>query len=358
MDVEKGQAVNACNRDNRCGAGRVVPAVLRWERERNRHEGFGENLLSGRLMRVYPTARWMSTQRMPIEMVGFCRPPRRTAIFAGMPELPEVETYVRDLRPHVVGRRITAASLTHPDILTGVTKARLLRTLTGAVITDVTRRAKHAVLHLDCGQRLVVQPGMTGSLLHLRRSMPANEAKYIVLHARLDRGGALVYHDVRRIGTLRLLDDAGWTRFDAAIGPEPLGRAWTDARFTADLAGSRVAIKKFLMDQRKVAGIGNIYANEGLFLAGVDPSRPARSLRAEEAARLRHHTRRILARAIAVSGTTIRDYRTGAGEPGGFQLELFVYGREGEPCKVCGATLTGTHVLDARITVFCHRCQR
>jgi formamidopyrimidine-DNA glycosylase len=275
-----------------------------------------------------------------------------------MPELPEVETYVRDLRPHVVGRRITGATLTHSDVLAGVSKRGLLKTLTGAIITDVTRRAKHAVVHLDRGRRLVVQPGMTGALLHLRRPMPANEAKYIVLHATLDRGGALAYHDVRRIGTLRLLDDPGWARFDAAIGPEPLGGAWTDARFATNLAGSRVAIKKFLMDQRKVAGIGNIYANEALFLAGVDPSRPARSLRLEEAVRLRHHARRILARAIAVSGTTIRDYRTGSGEPGNFQLELFVYGREGEPCKVCGATLTGTHVLDARITVFCHRCQR
>jgi formamidopyrimidine-DNA glycosylase len=107
-----------------------------------------------------------------------------------------------------------------------------------------------------------------------------------------------------------------------------------------------------------VVGIGNIYANEALFAASIDPSKPADRLTPEQAADLRAHVRRILARAIAASGTTFRDYRTGSGEPGNFQFELFVYGREGQPCRVCGTTLTGTHTLDARATVFCHRCQR
>ncbi len=274
-----------------------------------------------------------------------------------LPELPEVETYVTDLRPHVAGRRIVAATLSHADILAGVSKRRFLDALTGARIAGVTRRAKHAVVHLEGGLRLVVQPGMTGSLYHMPRALPADEAKYVVLDARLDRGGRIVYHDVRRIGTLRLLDDRGWARFDAALGPEPLGDAWTEEAFVASLAGSRVAIKKFLMDQRRVVGIGNIYASEALFAAGIDPSKPARLLTARQAAELRRHARRILARAIAASGTTFRDYRTGTGEPGNFQLELWVYGREGKPCRRCGTTLTGTHAIDARATVFCHRCQ-
>jgi len=274
-----------------------------------------------------------------------------------VPELPEVETYVRDLRPRVLGRRILSARLTHSDVLSGVSRARLLRELTGSRVTDVIRRAKHAVVVLEQATRLVVQPGMTGSLMAIRKPLPPDEARYIVLHAQLERGTALVYHDVRRIGTLRLLDEPAWERFSAAIGPEPLGEEWTLEQFVATLAGSRQAIKKLLMDQRKVAGVGNIYANEALFLAGIDPSKPANRLTESQAGRLRDEIRRILAEAIAASGTSFRDYRTGTGEPGSFQLELFVYGREGEPCKTCGTTLTGTHSLDARITVFCHRCQ-
>jgi len=211
---------------------------------------------------------------------------------------------------------------------------------------------------LDGSTRLVVQPGMTGSLMALRKPLPPDEAKYVVLRAELERGMTLVYHDVRRIGTLRLLEGPAWQRFSASIGPEPLGEEWTMDQFVATLGRSRQAVKKFLMDQRKVAGIGNIYANEALFLAGIDPSKPANRLTGSQAARLREEVRRILAAAIAASGTTFRDYRTGTGEPGGFQLELFVYGREGAPCKLCGTALTGTHTLDARITVFCHRCQR
>jgi formamidopyrimidine-DNA glycosylase len=111
------------------------------------------------------------------------------------------------------------------------------------------------------------------------------------------------------------------------------------------------------MDQRQLAGVGNIYANEALFAAGIDPSKPARRLTPDDHRRLHAEIRRILTSAIASSGTTVRDYRTGTGQPGNFQHELLVYGREGEPCRRCGTRLTGTHEIDARISVFCHRCQ-
>jgi formamidopyrimidine-DNA glycosylase len=123
------------------------------------------------------------------------------------------------------------------------------------------------------------------------------------------------------------------------------------------LSRTRQAIKKALMDQRLLAGVGNIYANEALFAAGIDPSRPANRIDREPAARLLEEVRRILSAAIDAEGTTVRDYRRGTGEPGSFQLELQVYGREGEPCRRCGTRLTGTHLIDARATVFCHRCQ-
>jgi formamidopyrimidine-DNA glycosylase len=274
-----------------------------------------------------------------------------------MPELPEVETIVRDLRPSLVGRQVRRVSLSHDDVLRGVTRRRLVRRLTGATIRSVSRRAKHAVLELDTA-RLIVQPGMTGSLMVHRRALKPDEAKYAVLRAELSGGRELVYRDVRRLGTLLLLDEKQWARYTAAIGPEPLDDDFTVERFADSLRGSRQAIKKVIMDQRHLAGVGNIYANEALFAAGIDPSKPARLLTSEDQRRLHAEIRRILAAAIASSGTTFRDYRTGTGEAGNFQLELLVYGRQGEPCRGCGGRLTGTHTIDGRITVFCHRCQR
>jgi len=202
-----------------------------------------------------------------------------------------------------------------------------------------------------------VQPGMTGSLVVHERPLTPEESRYAVLSARLDDGRRLVYRDVRRLGTLLLLDQRGWQAYDRSIGPEPLDRAFTAERLGEILGGSRQAVKKVLMDQRRLAGIGNIYANEALFAARIDPSRAANRVRPEEASRLRAELVRILRAAIKSNGTTFRDYRTGTGESGNFQLELFVYGREGERCKVCGTRLVGTHLIDARISVLCHRCQ-
>jgi formamidopyrimidine-DNA glycosylase len=273
-----------------------------------------------------------------------------------MPELPEVETIVRDIRPALVGRRIGRVSLSHDDILRGVSRRRLLRDLSGATVRSVFRRAKHAVL--DLGElRLVVQPGMTGSLMVHDRPLTPDDARYAVLRAPLDDGRELVYRDVRRLGTLLLLGPGAWQRYSEAIGPEPLAPEFTPERLGLTLRGSRQAVKKVLMDQRHLAGVGNIYANEALFAAGIDPSKPAGRLTADDHRRLHGELRRILESAIASNGSTVRDYRTGTGEAGSFQLELLVYGRQGEPCRRCGTRLTGTHEIDARISVFCHRCQ-
>lgn len=274
-----------------------------------------------------------------------------------MPELPEVETIVRDLRPELVGRRILRARLSHTDVLRGVTRAGLVRGLRGATVRRLERRAKHAVLVLD-RLRLVVQPGMSGGLLVHEAPLTAEQRRYAVLTAELDDGRVLVYRDVRRLGTLLLLDEAGWAEYDAALGPEPLARGFTPAGLSRILAHSRQAVKKVLMDQRHIAGIGNIYANEALFDVGIDPSRASDAVTREEAARLHASLRRILRSSIRRRGTTVRDYRTGSGDRGRNQSRLLVYGRAGEPCVRCGTRLTGTHAIDARITVFCHRCQR
>ena len=273
-----------------------------------------------------------------------------------MPELPEVETMVRDIRPALLGRTFGRVSLSHEDILRGVTRRRLIRRLSGATVRDVFRRAKHAVLDLG-DTRLVVQPGMTGSLIVYGRALTPSERRYAVLRAPLDDGHELVYRDVRRIGKLQLLDAAAWVRYSAAIGPEPLAPEFTPNELGSALARSRQAVKKVLMNQRHLAGVGNIYANEALFAAGIDPSKPARRLTPDDHRRLHAEMQRILTSAIASSGSTVRDYRTGTGQAGSFQHELLVYGREGEPCRRCGTRLTGTHEIDARISVFCHRCQ-
>jgi formamidopyrimidine-DNA glycosylase len=273
-----------------------------------------------------------------------------------MPELPEVETIVRDIRPALLGRRLDRVALSHDDVLRGVTRRRLVRGLTGATVGDVFRRAKHAVLDLGA-RRLVVQPGMTGSLMVHERPLAPDEREYAVLRATLDDGRQLVYRDVRRLGTLLLLDARAWARYDAAIGPEPLEPDFTPERLGAALGRSRQAVKKVIMDQKHLAGVGNIYANEALFAAGIDPSKAAVKLTPDDHRRLHAEIRRILLAAIAADGTTVRDYRTGTGEEGSFQPELLVYGREGEPCRRCGTRLAGTHAIDARTTVFCHRCQ-
>ncbi len=275
-----------------------------------------------------------------------------------MPERPEVETIVRDIRPALIGRRFASATLTHDDVLRGTTRRAIVRGLAGAQVEDVTRRAKHAVIRLDRGTRLVVQPGMTGSLIVYHKPLTRAETSYGVLRLPLEGGGELVYRDVRRLGTLLLLSERGWKEYNEALGPEPLSPEFTPARLALAFRGTRQYVKKALMDQRLVVGVGNIYANEALFAAGIDPSRAANTLADSEVAQLHAEVQRILNAAIASSGTTFRDYRTGTGEAGNFQLELMVYAREGEPCRKCGTRLAGTHSIDARTTVFCWRCQR
>ena len=273
-----------------------------------------------------------------------------------MPELPEVETIVRDIRPQVLGRKFLSATLSHDDVLRGVSRRRLLKELPGKRVTGMFRRAKHAVMELG-EQRLVIQPGMTGALLVYPERPVGPDARYDVLTIRMDDRRYLVYEDVRRLGTILLLNPRQWQKYDAGIGPEPLDPAYQAPAFAAGLKRSRQAIKKVLMDQKYIAGVGNIYANEALFAARIDPSKPAAKVSDESYELLFRELRRILETAVAAQGTTIRDYRTGTGEPGNFQLELLVYGREHQPCRRCGARLVGTHDIDARITVFCYRCQ-
>jgi formamidopyrimidine-DNA glycosylase len=275
-----------------------------------------------------------------------------------VPELPEVETIVRELAPRLEGYRIARVRLAKTDVLRRVSKPRLLRTLKGNTFEEVTRRAKHAVFRLSSGHRLIVQPRMTGSLVVYDRRLTRDEAKYAVLTCTIEDGRRLVYRDVRRLGTVWLLDEKAWAAYTSRLGPEPLEETFTPFVFAERLRRTSAAIKKTIMDQRRVAGVGNIYANEALFEAGIDPSKPTDRLSLDEFARLHAAVTGVLGRAVDSSGTTVRDYRTGTGERGRFQLELKVYGRGGEPCVRCGKRLVTTHTIDLRATTFCPFCQR
>lgn len=275
-----------------------------------------------------------------------------------MPELPEVETIVRQIAPGLEGYRISRVQLNKTDVLRHVTKARLIDMLRGNTIEEVRRRAKHAVFRLSSGHRMIIQPRMTGSLVVHEKRLTREELKYAVLICTLNDARRFVYRDVRRLGTIWLLDEKGWKAYTGRIGPEPLDETFTPFVFADRLRKTRTAVKKAIMDQRRIAGVGNIYANEALFEAGIDPSKPTHHLSLTEFARLHEATVGILGRAVEASGTTVRDYRTGTGGRGRFQFELRVYGRGGKPCMRCGKKLVTTHEIDLRATTFCPTCQR
>jgi formamidopyrimidine-DNA glycosylase len=274
-----------------------------------------------------------------------------------MPELPETETIARDLDAAISNSIIQAIRVTRPDVLREVSARQLSRRAKGARIERSWRRAKLVVIDLSTGDRLLVQPRFTGALIVSDDSLDRSHLAYSTVRFTLDDGRALHYCDVRRLGTLALMDEARFAAYTGALGIEPLDRSFTAAQLSGVLRVSGQAIKKLLMDQRKIAGIGNIYANEALWRARVDPSRRARSLSTDEADTLHDAIVSVLSEAIEARGTSFRDYRDARGQRGSFAEQLQAYGREGEPCLRCGSRLIGTHAIDGRATTFCARCQ-
>ena len=275
-----------------------------------------------------------------------------------MPELPETETIARDLDREIRGRVIAGVVVEKADVLRGATSAELVARVTGQRIDHAWRRAKLVLLDLTSGDRIVVQPRFTGALLLARGPLPAAEAPYSTLHFALDDGRDLHYRDIRRLGTVTIMSPDRFAEYSANLGIEPLDPAFTASHLSGILRGSKQAVKKVLMDQRVVVGIGNIYANEACWRAGIDPSRSARTLTADEAAALRNGIVGVLTDSIAARGTSFRDYRDASGGRGDFERSLAVYGRGGEPCRRCGARLVETHAIDGRTTVLCAGCQR
>jgi formamidopyrimidine-DNA glycosylase len=274
-----------------------------------------------------------------------------------VPELPETETIARDLDRTLRNARIVDVDVARPDVLREVTPATLLQRVCGATIRRCWRRAKIVLLDLSTDDRIVVQPRFTGALLLDAGALPDRERRYSTLAFHLEDRRVLHYRDIRRLGTVALMSPLRWDDYATRLGAEPLDPAFTAPYLSALVRASRQPIKKLLMDQRLVAGVGNIYANEALWHAGIAPARAGQTLTDPEAARLRDAIVSTLTEAVDARGTSLRDYRDASGNPGRFADRLAVYGRGGAPCPRCHQPLDATHALDGRTTVWCPSCQ-
>ncbi|MGD2084081.1 MAG: bifunctional DNA-formamidopyrimidine glycosylase/DNA-(apurinic or apyrimidinic site) lyase [Chromatiales bacterium] len=270
-----------------------------------------------------------------------------------MPELPEVETARRGLEPHLIGRRITGVRVRQPRLRWPV-PADLERVIPGQRVLAVERRAKYLLLRLD-GGTLMVHLGMSGSLRVLGTDVPPGPHDHVDL---LLGAHCLRLHDPRRFGAVL------WTAEDPLshprlreLGPEPLEAQFDGTYLRDQAARRRVAIKSLIMDGRVVVGVGNIYANEALFLAGILPARPCRRIAQHRLERLAGAIKAVLSAAIEQGGTTLRDFVREDGRPGYFEQALRVYGRRGLPCPTCGEALRERRI-GQRSSVFCPRCQR
>jgi formamidopyrimidine-DNA glycosylase len=271
-----------------------------------------------------------------------------------MPELPEVETTCRGIRGAVRGRRVAALVLREPRLRWRV-DAALPALLAGQRITEVRRRAKYLLIELEAGS-LILHLGMSGSLRVLGSATPLLAHDHYDLL--LDSGRCLRFNDPRRFGSLHwVVGDPADHPLLAALGPEPLTAGFNLEYLARRARGRRVAIKQFLMDQRIVVGVGNIYASEALFRAGIHPRRAAGRVSRARLTALIGSVREVLRAAIRQGGTSLRDYVSAEGTPGYFRQELYVYERTGEPCRRCGTPVR--HLVQGqRSSYYCPKCQR
>jgi formamidopyrimidine-DNA glycosylase len=279
-----------------------------------------------------------------------------------MPELPEVETTRRGLAPHLEGRRVAAVTLRRPDLRWPIPD-EIRALLPGQRIDAVRRRAKYLLLDTAAGSALL-HLGMSGSLRVLPASTPVTAHDHVDLLLQGNRGGSnrdnarvLRFNDPRRFGCLLWQAPGTTHELLQGLGPEPLSDDFDGDVLFARSRGRKVPVKAFLMDQRVVVGVGNIYAAEALFAAGISPLRAAGQVSRERYRLLADAVRRILAAAIERGGTTLRDFISPDGAPGYFEQELSAYGRGGEPCPRCGRPLREASI-GQRTTAWCTRCQR
>jgi formamidopyrimidine-DNA glycosylase len=282
--------------------------------------------------------------------IGFCPGP----VAGALPELPEVETIRRGLEGMLRGRRITHVDFREAKRLRSASP-RPLAELAGQRIVRLRRHGKFLLLDLDRGGTLLIHLGMTGKTIVLAAGAPERPHTHLVL--RLDDGRELRFSDARRFGTVRLYGPGEPIVDLAHYGPDALSRAFTVEHLGAGLAASRAPLKAFLLDQRKVAGIGNIYACEAMWRAGLSPRRTARRVPKAKVPVLHAAVRDVLKESIGRGGTSFNDYVDAIGREGDFVAELAVFQREGEPCPRCGAPIRRM-VQSGRSTFHCAACQK
>lgn len=273
-----------------------------------------------------------------------------------MPELPEVEVIRRGLAARLIGRRFLKVSASDKPLRQQSPLSLLQARLPGNRLTAVKRKGKYLLFILEDGSTLLVHLGMTGRLMV---GKPGDLATLPHVHLRisLENGLELVFQDVRRFGQVLLFPPGAPIAPLAQVGRDPFSRTVTAAWLAAQAKGRLRLLKNFLLDGRILAGLGNIYACEVLFAAGLHPETPAGRLSLKDWEQVLKETRRILAKAIRRGGTTVNDYLNSQGETGLFQFELMVYGRVGEPCRVCGTSIRRL-VQAGRSTFFCPTCQK
>jgi len=272
-----------------------------------------------------------------------------------MPELPEVETIVNDLRPTIEGRRFTNVSIYCPEMVHQSSVAELKRRLPGQVIKEIARRGKYLIFRLASGEALILHLRMTGSLLLKRKGEPRTASSpYIRAVFGLDNGMELLFTDRRKLGTISLVKDE--SELNSKLGPEPLEPGFTAEVLAERLSTHKAPIKAVLCDQEVIAGIGNMYADEALFFASIHPLRAANSLTQEEIKRLHRAIQKVLTKAIGNGGATISDYRRPTGEKGSQQYDFYAAHRGGQTCKVCATPIERITVRN-RGTYFCPKCQ-
>jgi formamidopyrimidine-DNA glycosylase len=272
-----------------------------------------------------------------------------------MPELPEVETVRRGIAPVLEGASIERALIRDPRLVRPFDPEIVANELVGERVSAVQRRGKYLIVRFDSGRALLIHLRMTGSLRHASRGALAADAHTRAVLS-LDNGSDVAYRDVRRFGTWEVLEAGELGPYLARrLGPEPLGRLSAE-QLGLRLAGRRAPLKSALLDQRTIAGLGNIYVDEALWHSGLHPLREAGGLDLEELRRLHRAVRRVLRLGLERQGSTLRDYAAPDGAYGTMQDEFRAYGRGGEPCHRCGHGLTRT-VVGGRGTTFCPSCQ-
>jgi formamidopyrimidine-DNA glycosylase len=274
-----------------------------------------------------------------------------------MPELPEVETIRQKLEPRLVGRRLDRVEIHDPRLVRPFDPVAVAAELEGERVSALERRGKYLIVRFESGRALLIHLRMTGSLRHASNGTLADDPHRRAV-VKLDDGSDVAYRDVRRFGTWQLLEVGELEPYlEERLGVEPLGRAFTARRLAQRLEGRRAPIKAALLDQRTVAGLGNIYVDEALWRAQVHPLRPAGTLEPDELTRLTRSIKDALKAGVKRQGASLRDYSTPDGERGRMQDRFRVYGREGDPCPRCGTPIEKIRTA-GRGTWYCPSCQR